>query len=310
MTSKTFIILVNYNNHCDTIKCLTSISESGYAKNVIVVDNNSTTPGVDDLKIQFPDTILIKNIENVGFGRANNIGIDWALENTDCEYIFILNNDTTINNSTIPTLESALHNHPETVMTTPRILLMENPNLLWYGGGDIDWLRGSGRAPGILGPADTPLAMEPRNVNFASGCAMLIKRSLLEKIGGFDHRFFMYEEDVEFCLRITRSGGKIRYEPSAWIKHKGHGSMSEMQENFVGGWHYRNPNLQFHIYHILRNRLLNMHIHAKGKQRWLFHIGFPLFFAAKAFQLILQGRIDIIGPAWNAWQSYRRAVKT
>jgi hypothetical protein len=274
------------------------------------VDNNSTLPGVDDIEFHFPSTILIKNDQNVGFGRANNIGIDWALKNTNCDYVFILNNDTTINKSTIPILENSLQKHTAAVIATPRIVLMEDSNILWYGGGHIDWLRGGASTPGILGPATAPIAMEARDVTFASGCAMLIKRRLLDEIGGFDPRFFMYEEDVELCLRATQTGGTIRYEPSSWLSHRGHGSMRDTQDDFVGGWHYRNPNLQFHIYHMLRNRLLNMHIHAKGCQYWLFHLGFPFFFTAKTLQLIFKGRTDIIEPVWKAWRSYRNELKT
>ncbi|OEU63623.1 MAG: hypothetical protein BBJ57_13315 [Desulfobacterales bacterium PC51MH44] len=132
--SDTFIILVNYNNHDDTIKCLESIFEVGYGKGIVVVDNCSTVPGVDDLKKKFPDIVLIKNDKNIGFARANNVGIEWVLKNTNSEYIFILNNDTTIEKNTVDVLQKILRNKRDVGIVAPKIVMMEEPEKLWYGG--------------------------------------------------------------------------------------------------------------------------------------------------------------------------------
>lgn len=217
MTGKTFIILVNYNNHDDTLKCLGSIAKAGYGNNVVVVDNKSTAPGLDNIKIQFPDTILIKNDENIGFGRANNIGIQWALKNTNCEYVFILNNDTTINETTISMLEMTLSGNENIAIATPKIVMMDNPDVLWYSGGEVNWTKCSATIPGYIGQATNKDACISKYVLVASGCAMLVRRKVIENLDAFDKHFLMY---VEMYIRIVKSEMRILYTSNTIVCHK------------------------------------------------------------------------------------------
>jgi GT2 family glycosyltransferase len=291
--SETFIILVNYNNHNDTIQCLSAISSAGYSKNVVVVDNNSTVIGVDDIKIQFPDTILIKNHKNIGFGRANNIGIQWALDKTECEYVFILNNDTIINKNTVPALENALKNNHSIGIAASKIVMMEDPDTLWYGGGEIDWKKCSATIPGYLKSSNSEKANTQRIVTFASGCAILIKRHVLKKLGGFDQRFFMYVEDVELCIRIVKNGFNILYVPESIVYHKGQGSQGN-KKKFYPLEHPKNPNLSFFSYHLTKNRLLTIKQHASRSEALQFWAFYPVFLIVKCLQYLFYKRIDAI----------------
>jgi len=293
MNPSTFIILVNYNNHDDTLKCLESIELAGYGEMVVVVDNNSTYPGVDEIIARYPKTILIKNDENIGFGRANNIGIDWALKNTNCEYVFILNNDTTINKNTIPILEKALSSNKDIAMTAPQIVMMEEPNIIWYGGGEIDWKKCSATITGYRAPVKRSSADKPRFVSFASGCAMLVKKELIEDIGGFDRQFFMYVEDLELCLRIVKGGWHILYVPDAVVYHKGQGSQRN-EKKFYPIDHARNPKLPFYIYHLTKNRLLTVRQHASPVNAIKFWSFFPFFMFVKIMQYLIFGRFEAI----------------
>jgi GT2 family glycosyltransferase len=293
MTDNTAIILINYNNYEDTLQCLKSISDAGYKQYVVVVDNCSTVSGVDYIKDQYPDTILIKNNENLGFGRANNIGIDWALKNTRCEYVFILNNDTIIDKFTIPNLENVLQQHPDAGIAAPRIVMMENPNSLWYGGGEINWTKGSAKIPGYFGPANSSGALKARYVTFASGCAMFVRRCVFENLGGFDQRFFMYVEDVELCIRVIKNGYNIFYTPDAIVKHKGQGSQRK-DNNFYSIEHPKNPKLPFFVYHLTKNRILTSNLHACGTNAIKFWTMYPVFIVKKFFQYLIYGRFDAI----------------
>lgn len=292
--SNTFIILVNYNNHDDTIKCLESIFEVGYGKGIVVVDNCSTVPGVDDLKKKFPDIVLIKNDKNIGFARANNVGIEWVLKNTASEFIFILNNDTTIEKGTIENLEKILCEKSEVGIAAPKIVMMEEPERLWYGGGNINWAKGSASLPGYMGNSESMQANRSRNVEFASGCAMLVRRKIFEQIGGFDPRFFMYEEDLEYCCRVHNKKWKIYYESRSVIKHKGQGSTRRKGNKFHSFWSVHNPRSEFFMYQITKNRLLNMSIHSKGVNRLKFFVVFPAILSYKILQLLVYGRYDAV----------------
>jgi len=273
---------------------------------VVVVDN---TPNDNILieKLEVDESIiLITAPYNLGFGKGNNLGINWAVENTECEYIFILNNDATVSEETIGNLQKVLAENSHVGVVVPRIILDENHSTLWYGGGEIDWKRGSAIVPGYLGAADSEFALQSRSVGFASGCAMLIRTEILRELGGFDSRYFMYEEDTELSLRIRQHGWTIWYESSSIVKHVGQGSMrADGETGFVGAFDPRNPNLEFFVYHIVRNRLLTMKIYAKGKHRREFLRWFPVFMLLKMFRFLQHGRWGAIGAIYKGWNSYR-----
>lgn len=302
--SKTAVILVNYRGASDTAACLRSLHASHELPRIVVVDNTPFDPELPAVMAQYPDAHLICAPENLGFGGGNNLGIDWAMAQTDCEFIYIFNNDATVQPDTIAKLEAALDEHTEAGIVTPRIVFLDNPNVLWYGGGEVDWLRGAAITPGILGDSDTPLAKQSRDVSFASGCALLVRRELMNQLGGFDERFFMYEEDLELCLRTQELGWKIRYEPSALVMHVVQAS-SRGEQGFVGPLSPLNANLPFYAYHLVRNRLINMRLHAKGKNRLVFIVGFSMLLLKKTMSFALHRRWDGVAAVIKGWRSYR-----
>lgn len=306
--NRAIVIVVNYRGTEDTAICLRSIFACNPMQNVVLVDNTPHDPELLPLIEKYSRVHLVSAHKNLGFGRGNNLGIKWALKNTDCEFVFLLNNDAGVLKDTIERLEKALDDHPAAGISVPKILLAEDQTKLWYGGGDVDWKRGSARVPGFFGSGDAKLAITPRYVSFASGCAMLLRRILLEKEIGFDPRFFMYEEDLELSLRVQEKGWRIWYEPLAVVLHKGQGSQ-ENRKTFLGAFDPGNPNLAFFAYHKTKNRLLNMEMHAKGKNRLSYKIVYPLFLLAKCLQWGFHGRCDALRSVVKGISDYRKERK-
>jgi len=290
---RTTVILVNYNGAADTAECLMSLLACPEAPFVVVVDNTPDDPELEGQISFYPLLKLIRAEENLGFGRGNNLGIDWALKHVRCEFIFVLNNDTTIRPDCIQRLEAAMDDHPEAGVIASRIVLSENPDVLWYGGGEVDWKRGGGKVPGFGGSSEDGEALRSRWVTFASGCAMFFRSEVLRTVGGFDERYFMYEEDVELSFRVQEAGWRIWYESSAVVEHRVHGS-TRIGEKFVPALSPTNPNLPFYAYHITKGRLLTMLRHARGMRRWVFGCCFPAFMAIKTGQWVLHGRWDAL----------------
>lgn len=307
MTYRTVVILVNYKGAQYTDACLCSLYASNAVPRVVVVDNTPDDPYLPDVIAKYPDVHLILAPENLGFGGGNNLGINWAMSQTDCEFIFIFNNDATVESDTITKLETALDTHFEAGMVTPRIVFMDKPDILWYGGGEVNWLRGAAITPGTLGASNTALALQERQVSFASGCAMLVRRKVMHQLGGFDERFFMYEEDLELCLRTLKLGWKIHYVPAALVHHKVQASLRG-EQGFVGMLSPLNQNISFYAYHLTRNRLLNMRLHAKGFNRLIFIVGFSLLLIKKLLLFMLYQRWDGIAAIFRGWRSYRECV--
>ncbi|MEA1933606.1 MAG: glycosyltransferase family 2 protein [Thermodesulfobacteriota bacterium] len=294
--TRSAVVTVNYNSEKDTAVCMASLAQTDFPPLVALVDNGSKDQSIENLLPDYPWLKIIKSKTNLGFGRGNNLGIRWLLRNTNCEFIFLLNNDATVKPDTLRLLEDAMDSVNKAGMVAPRILLMENPDKLWYGGGSINWYRGTASVPGIPGPADSKTALSSRAVSFASGCAMLIRRTVLEQIGGFDPRLFMYEEDLEFCLRVNKAGRLIQYVPEAIVLHKLHGShpYRKQKEKMIPARNPDNPDLAFFLNNMIRNRLLNMYVHARGLHALQFCVGFPIFFILDCIRYMTAHRIDAV----------------
>lgn len=307
----TVVILINFNGFSDTKVCLESIKKSkGSLPFVVLVDNASKdADALDVFKEDYEKLHIIKSKENIGFGRANNLGIAWAYENLCFSYILILNNDTTIAPNAINSLQKAVDSESTYGVSVPKILFMESPTKIWYSGGEIDWKFGRGVVPNLGADTNLEEVNKSKTVSFASGCAMFFKTSVLKNLGGFDPRYFMYHEDVELCLRVKESGYSIIYEPKALVYHKVQGSLRKKEQKYISGWSPGNPNLSFYVYHGVRNILLNMHDHATGLNRLLFRIFFPLLLFKKAFSFLINGRYNAIKAIWKAYNSYKE-VKT
>lgn len=281
---KTCIILINYNSIEDTIDCLKSLLlVSGELPFVVLVDNASIDVDEIGQKVAFyPHLKLIKKNVNIGFGRANNVGIEWAFSNLNCNYIFILNNDTVVQKDAISLLENAsIASSPDVALLTPKILVNDNHNEVWYEGAEISFKK------------VTPISTV-NNVNgytrFASGCAMFFKYDSLKKLKGFDPFFFMYDEDVELSLRVCQEGMKIQYVSESIIYHKCQGSQTKeknIPSNQLDPYH---PNLIFYLKNTIPNRKYIIKRYLLGTDRIISNLNHSVYWLLKCFQYILFGK--------------------
>lgn len=311
---KTCAIIVSFNGAADTVACVQSLIESVVPVGIVVVDTTPNDPQLG-IALEFaPMVTLVRASENVGFGRGNNLGIEWALNNISCEYIFLLNNDAVIYPESIKRLEDAMAVEDGVGIMAPRIAYLDDPGKLWYGGGEIDWRRSSAVAPGFNRSANTKLAMTERDVTFASGCALFVRASVFLQLGGFDPRFFMYEEDLELCLRAVESGIRIRYNPHSLVLHRAQGSSRDANSDRYEFWSVENPKLPFYTFHVIRNRMLNVYLHARGWQRLTAMAFFPLMLARRAVPFLMGGRIDAVVAMFqgiaDSWQARRSTGTT
>jgi len=183
-----------------------------------------------------------------------------------------------------------------------------NPAIVWYGGGDINIVRGKQRTVDFNKPASDDGANKSRYVTFASGCAMMFKRDILEKAGGFDSRFFMYVEDLELCMRIKKMGYKIWYTASTQILHKVHAS-SDNSVKTLPALHPDNPKLPFYMYHMVKNMLLTMNGHLTKKQWLKFLATYMSIMSYKNMIFFLKGRFKANGQFFKAIADFNKEKK-
>ena len=234
---KIAVILVNYNGLDDSLECIESIQRSDCSSEVTVifVDNASKVDEASAIKDRFDDVVAIRNTENRGFSAGNNIGIKYALS-ANFEYIMLLNNDTIIEQQMITKLKVQCEKE---VVTVPKMLYYTEPEKIWYGGGEINRWTGNAKHKRMNQVNESS---EEEFVTFATGCCMMFHSETLKKVGFLDESYFMYCEDIEYCIRLMKNEIKIKYIPSAKLWHKVSSS--------TGG--ERSP---FNTYYITRNRL-------------------------------------------------------
>lgn len=214
-------ILVNWNGHLDTIECLRSLSECAQASPQlqiapIVVDNGSTNDSVAQIRAAFPDVTLLETGENLGFTGGNNVGIAHALQG-EYDYIFLLNNDTTLEPQALNVLVEAAQMHPEYALFSPVIHYFDAPEAVWFGGAKLHLQHGTAFHDFNANP---PREAPVEELAYASGCAMLLSTDVMRQIGGFDDRFYLLWEDVDLSLRVRALGRPLALVPAARIFHK------------------------------------------------------------------------------------------
>lgn len=238
---KVSVIILNWNGLKDTLELLESLSEISYSNySVIIVDNNSANDEAEKLeKIYNGKAHIIKCKENLGFAGGNNVGIQYALEK-ETDYILLLNNDTKVSPDFLEILISKYESTNKAGIVAPRINYFDEPKKIWSDGGYISRLRGSGFA--YSDKMESEVDSSDKLVTFVSGCCMLISREVLQKVGLFDEKYFLYIEDTDLCQRTIKAGYKILVSPQAKIFHKVSSST-------------KNRNTALPLYYTTRNRL-------------------------------------------------------
>jgi GT2 family glycosyltransferase len=208
------IIVLNWNGIKFLKECFESAEKQTYFNiEIIFVDNGSTDDSIFFIKNNFPKVIIIENKFNLGFAAGNNVGIIKA----SGEYVFLLNNDTQITPNCIEELVKASIKDKKIGMLAPKILSIKNKKLIDSIGLDIypDGLaRGSKR--NIIDSGQYNISEE---ILLPSGCAVLYKKEMLNKIGLFDEKFFAYCEDTDLGMRARLSGWMAVSVPKAIVYH-------------------------------------------------------------------------------------------
>jgi GT2 family glycosyltransferase len=242
------VVVLNWNGGeivCDTIA---SVLEADHpATSIIVVDNASADRSDVAIQRQFPQVTMIRNPSNLGFAAGNNIGIRHALEHgADC--VLLLNNDALLDRLAIRALVSALLADPNRGLVVPKIYVYptEGDGTLWAAG--AKWRRFPPRVKMRgYGEPDVGQYDQAEVVEFATACALLVRRETFQVAGLLDESYFMYQEDYAFCDRVRASGLTLWYEPEAVVYHRVSASTGE---GSPAKWRYWSEGIaRFYVQH-------------------------------------------------------------
>jgi GT2 family glycosyltransferase len=234
------VVIVSWNARDYLVQCLASLSGEvcRYPMEIIVVDNASLDGSPECVENQFPHVRLVRNATNLGFARANNIGVSHCRG----RYLCFINSDVKVLQDCITHLVEYCKQQPDVGMVGPRIF-----------GGDGELQRSCRGAPTLWNMFCRSLALDTilprmkvftgyslshwphdalRPVDILSGCFWLVRREAMAQVGLLDESFFMYAEDMDWCKRFWAAGWKVVFVPSAEAIHYGGASAANAPVRF------------------------------------------------------------------------------
>ena len=223
---KCSIIIVNYKVPELLRTCIRSVQQqTSVPYEIIVVDNDSNDHSVAMLRSEFPEVKVIASVKNLGFAAGNNLGLTYAVG----EYIFYLNPDTELREDAVGKLCAILDEDERVGLAAPKLLnsdgSLQRSIRPFYGFWSSLFdnrfmaiaLRKNPRVarfmPGLV-------SHEYRQeVDWAKGAAFMVRRKVIDQIGAFDERFWIYAEEIDFCYRMKKRGWKRLFDPAISVVH-------------------------------------------------------------------------------------------
>ena len=292
--TKVSIVILNWNGKAMMQQFLPSVvRHSRPAAQVVVADNGSTDGSLEMLRRDFPEVQLLPLDANYGFAE----GYNRALARLDSEYLLLLNSDVEVTPGWLEPLVGFLDSHPDYAACQPKLLAQRDPHSFEYAGAAGGYLDRYGY-PFCRGRLFDSVEQDngqydtPADVFWATGAALLIRRTDWLAAGGFDGRFFAHMEEIDFCWRLRARGRRIACVPASVARHVGGGTLSA-----------DNPRKTFLNF---RNNLLMLYKNLPPRQLAAVMRVRTLLDYVAALKFLLVGHWGDFRAVWRARSEYRR----
>lgn len=213
------VVILNTNRRADVLSCLDSLVGGAYGNRAdLVLDNASVDGSSEAIRELFPHAQVIPLAENRGYAGNNNLGIRKALKQ-GAEWVFLLNEDTILSDTCLNELIEVAKLDSSIGILGPMVYHFDEPGVIQSAGGYLsEQLEALHYGQNEL---DRSQFANPREVDWVTGCSILVRREVLEHVGMLDERFFYYWEETDLCWRARNSGWKVVHVPQAKLWHKG-----------------------------------------------------------------------------------------
>lgn len=281
-------IILNWNGAALTAACLRSLAGLGEGVDHVplVVDNGSTDGSVARLRSEFPELWIVETGANLGFGGGVNHGIAAALS-AGADFLWLLNNDTTVDTDALRELVAALRTRPEAGFAASLIYFADRPDVIWYAGATVTPPAGHFVHRG-LGEKDRGQFVHVEEAGFACACSLLVRARTVEDIGPLPTDYFLYWEDVAWSSMAAAAGWKILFVPRSRVWHESGASLTSEE----------GPPELLRLHYLTRNRIL---YHRRHRPRHLPRVVWDIFFNAVRMTRTRRWR----PTAWAHWHGLR-----
>ncbi len=286
-------VTLNWNNTDVTCEFLESTKQLTWENyEILVCDMNSDIDPTERINLKnYPNTRVIRNEKNLGWGPGNN----WGMRQAKGDFLFVVNNDTEVTPGLVEALIGPFLQDETIGITCPKIKFFHNPQVIQYAGfNPINNLTGRNTSVGNC-EVDKGQHDVSSFTFSAHGCAMMIKKEVIENVGMFPEKFFIYYDEMDLSARVLKAGYKILYEPKGLIFHKESMAMGKKSS--------------IKTYYHTRNRILYMRRNTTSLQFACFISFFLLFSTPKAtLKFLIDKKFDHIksffkGIVWNFKES-------
>jgi GT2 family glycosyltransferase len=277
------VIIVTYQGEHYIKSCIDSLLKQTHKSfNIVIVDNNSsdaTKMMIKSYRQNNSNVYLIENRKNLGFAKANNIGIQFALNTLNADYLLLLNQDTVAANNL---LDKLLYwsEKKETAAFGPKILIKKN-NRIWWIGTKIYQITDLFKTPRLALSYQIDKEQEdyffidkPVQVEAIVGCALFLPSEIIENVGYLDEKFFMYGEDLDYSLRVRKKGYQLYVIPEATVYHDVHLE----SEALSAEKNLKKTITRYYLYFIGCLRVLHKHFSFLYAFIWILRIPFSVVY--------------------------------
>lgn len=294
-------ITVNYNGVAETLALIDSIYScffshadelKGLEFEIVVVDNKSDRDELHIIKNRYPEVIAIQSPHNFGFAAGNNLGFAKSVG----DYVFFINNDVQLRDDSVKYLVERLQSSQSTAGASPKILSSKNGKTIQFAG--FTKLSKITMRNKIIGLDEVDIGQydQPGRTPYIHGAAVIVKREVINKVGGWPEDFFLYYEELDWSTKITNAGYELWYEPKCTVYHSGSASIG--------------VNSPVQVFYMTRNRMLyavkNFHRFAA-----CLSVIYQWFIAVpkQCFKFIIKRKFNLVAVSLRACYNFRRGGK-
>lgn len=289
------VVVLNWNGRDDTVRCVESVQRLRYPNfTVVVVDNGSTDGSVKTLSERFTGLEILETGSNLGYAGGNNVGLAWSARR-GADFVLILNNDTIVEPDMLTELIRVAGGDRTIGVVGPKVLCEPDRRFIYSCGESQSlWFN---RRRIATGRPDGDVETDPRDVDYVVGCAILVSRDFIERVGPLDEVFFAYYDEVDWCFRGRRLGFRVVCAPAAVVYHRGEASSGKGLNPITA-------------YYRTRNWVYFMRKHASARHWVTFLPVFAAVFLSRVARALVRADAAVVGSLFRAlwWQVFPHSV--